>query len=451
VANLEPAIQAAFVEIGIGRNGFLHVSDLLPVYAGAKQIPIDLLSHRPSPRPRRIQEILQKGQEILVQISKDSIGAKGPSLTTYISIPGKYLVLMPGVSRFGVSKRIQDGVERAKLRESLSSLDPPKGLGYIVRTAGKDKPREVLEKDLKQLVETWEVIGGKIRDCPGPCLIFEESGLLMRALRDFCGPDCDEILINEEGAYQRVRTFLKEIMPPTDKSVRLYTGTIPLFSKFGVEDEIEKIYNRRVPLPNGGYLVIEQTEALVSIDVNSGRFTDEEDLEDTALKTNLEAAQEIARQLRLRDLGGVIVNDFIDMLHEQNRHEVERAFNSALKRDRAKCWVSRISRFGIIEMTRQRVRPSLERTTYEPCKHCRGTGMVKSARTTGTAVLRQLQVGLATRKKDLAEVVVHPEVQSYLLNHRRKQIYSMEEYFQKSITILGNPTYEPGRYTIQFK
>lgn len=451
IVNLEPAIQAAFVDIGIGRNGFLHVSDVLPVYAGAKKIPVDSLSKRPADRKRlKIQDLLENGQEILVQISKDSIGAKGPSLTTYISIPGKYLVLMPGVLRYGVSKRIQDREVRTQLRESLSKLNPPKGLGYIIRTASKGNVEEDLLRDFNNLMEVWKDIRKGVESEASPKLLSEEAELLARALRDICGPDVNEVVVNDENAYQRVREVLQEIMPNSDVVPQLYTGHLPLFSKFGIEDEIEKIYNRRIALPSGGYLIIEQTEALVAIDVNSGKYTDEDDLEDTALKTNLEAADEIARQLRLRDLGGVVVNDFIDMMNLDNRREVEKAFRAALKRDRAKCWVSKISRFGIVEMTRQRVRPSLERSVFEPCKFCRGTGRVKSVRTAGTAVLRDLRVGLATRRKKNVEIRAHPDVQSFLVNHKRRQLLVLEETFKKSVLILADPNQEPDQFSMRF-
>ena len=451
IVNLEPAIQAAFVDIGIGRNAFLHVSDVLPVYSGAKAIPFDSLSKRPSERKRlKIQDILEKGQEILVQISKDSIGAKGPSLTTYISVPGKYLVLMPGVLRYGVSKRIQDREIRSKLRDTLSKLNPPKGLGYIIRTASKENPEGDLVRDFNHLMGVWDTIRERVGSNNTPALLFEEADLLARALRDICGPDVEEVVVNDEAAYQRARDVLKEVMPTADIKVKHYSGHLPLFSKFGIEDEIEKIYNRRIALASGGYLIIEQTEALVAIDVNSGKYTDEDDLEDTALKTNLEAAVEIARQLRLRDLGGVVVNDFIDMMDPENRREVEKAFRMALKRDRAKCWVSKISRFGIVEMTRQRMRPSLERSIFEPCKHCRGTGRVKSLTTAATAVLRQLRVGLATRRKKRVEVLAHPDLQTHLLNQKRRQILALEEMFKKDILILGDSGQEPDQVQIRF-
>ena len=452
VVNLEPAIQAAFVDIGIGRNGFLHASDVLPVYSSATTIPFDSLSQKPPTRRKlRIQELLQKGQEVLVQISKDSIGAKGPSLSTYVSIPGQYLVLMPGVSRFGVSKRIEDTDERNKLRDLLARLDPPKGLGFIIRTAGQDRAGDELERDLAQLISTWQDIGKRVVEHQSPALIYEESDLILRAMRDLFSPDVSEIWIDSADVCRRAREFLAETMPEVEGRVRHHESSMPLFTKFGVEDEIEKIYNRRVPLPSGGYLVIQETEALVAADVNSGRYRDEEDLEATALKTNLEAAPEIARQLRLRDLGGVIVNDFIDMEVEKNRRDVEQALKTALRRDRAKCWVSRISRFGIIEMTRQRVRPSFERANYETCKLCHGSGVVKSARSTGIKALRQLRAGLAMKKREVAEVVVHPDVQSYLLNERRMQIVELEGEFGKSVKVLGDPQAAPDQIQIRYR
>jgi ribonuclease E len=450
VTNLEPAIQAAFVEIGIGRNGFLHVSDVLPAYKDATGIPIEALSTRfPDRRRLRIQDILRKGQEILVQISKDAIGAKGPSLTTYVSVPGKYLVLMPGVSRHGVSKKIEDGEERAELRDRLLQLDLPRGVGYIVRTAGQDRPQADLEKDFQFLRKIWEEIATRARDEQAPCLVYAETDLVMRTMRDLFGPDVDEILIDDTAVHERAEKFLLEVMPQAARKLKHYAGPAPLFTRFRVEEEIEKIYNRRVPLKSGGHIVLEQTEALVAIDVNSGKYRDEEDLEATALKTNLEAAEEIARQLRLRDLGGVIINDFIDMESEANRRAVEQALRTALRRDRAKSWISRISRFGIIEMTRQRVRPSFERSNNEPCKACRGTGIVKSARSAGIAILRQLRAALGARRRGVCEVTSAPAVADHLLNERRERLCELEREFQKKIVVKADPGLSPDQYEIR--
>lgn len=451
IVNLEPAIQAAFVDLGIGRNGFLHVSDVLPIYKDATSIPIDSLSQRlPDRRRLKIQEILRKGQEVLVQISKDSIGAKGPSLTTYISVPGKYLVLMPGVNRFGVSKRIQDGAERADLREKLTSLSPPPGMGYIVRTAGQERSVGVLEKELRNLMATWDEIRSRVLQGTSPSTIYTEVDLVIRAMRDLFGADVDEILIDKKEVYDRARKFLLEVMPQAARRVKRYSGTTPLFSRFGVEEQIGKIYNRRVPLPSGGYLVIEQTEALVAIDVNSGKYRDELDLEATALKTNLEAADEIGRQLRLRDLGGVIINDFIDMEAPANRRKVEQALRAALKNDRAKCWMTKITRFGIIEMTRQRVRPSFERTNYQTCPVCKGRAVIKSARSTGMGILRELRGTIASKRRQICEIRTHHEVASYLLNERRQSLLELEAEFHKTIVVIAEPSFQPEHYDFKW-
>lgn len=451
VVNIEPAIQAAFVEIGIGRNGFLHVSDVLPAYIGADGIPLDSMSKRvPDRRRLKIQDILREGQELLVQISKDAIGAKGPSLTTYVSIPGKYLVLMPGVPRYGVSKKIQDDEDRSQLRKLLANLNPPEGMGYIVRTACEEGSSNEFEKDFDYLMKIWEEIGAKVRGQGSSQLVYAESDLVIRTMRDLFGPNVGEILVDEESVYERARAFCMDIMPEAASRLKNYTGVTPIFSRFGVEDEIEKIYNRKVALPSGGHIVVEQTEALVAIDVNSGRYRDEEDLEATALKTNLEAAEEIARQLRLRDLGGVIINDFIDMERESNRRQVEQAFRSALKGERAKCWMQRISRFGIVELTRQRARPSFERAHYESCRHCRGTGVVMSTRSAGTAILRQMRAGLAMKRKKTCEVVAQPGVVEYLLNERRSYLVELEERYRKRVTIKSDQSFNPDQFVIRY-
>lgn len=450
VVNLEPAIQAAFVDIGIGRNGFLHVSDVLPSYKDSPSIPFDALSARPPERKRwRIQDILRKGQELLVQISKDAIGMKGPSLTTYVSVPGKYLVLMPGVSRHGVSKRIRSPEERAKLRSQLEALELPKGVGCIVRTAVRDRPQSDLEKDYRYLTKVWSEIRARLEAHPAPSLVYEETDIVIRTLRDLLQPEVDELVVDAPGVYERARAFLEDAMPEFGPRLKQHSGATPVFVRYGIEEQVEKIYNRRVPLPSGGYIVVQETEALVAIDVNSGKYRTEDDLEATALKTNLEAAQEIARQLRLRDLGGVIVNDFIDMESEANRRLVERALQAALKRDRAKSWISRISRFGIIEMTRQRVRPSFERLNQEPCKHCRGTGFVKSAKSVGVAVLRQVRAALAARRRAGCEITAHPSVVEYLLNERRDYLAQLEREFEKTISVRIDPNLGFEEYAVR--
>ena len=452
VVNLEPGIQAAFVDIGIGRNGFLHVSDVLPAYKDAIGIPFERFSERPaSGRKLRMQEILLKGQDVLVQIVKDSIGAKGPTLTTYASLPGQYLVLMPGMTRIGISKRIEDEGLRSGLRDLVERLAPPPGIGFIVRTAGLGRSMDDLERDLRHLIGRWGLICSRVGATSSPAVIYEETDIVTRVLRDLLAADLHEILIDDRDAWERARTFLGEALPELASRLRLYESPVPLFTKYGIEEEIEKIYNRKIPLPSGGHLVIQETEALVAIDVNSGRYRDEEDLEATALKTNLEAAAEAARQLRLRDLGGVIAIDFIDMEIEENRREVEAALRKALRRDRAKCWLSRISRFGIVEMTRQRVRPSFERTNHEPCRHCRGRGVVKTARRAGIDILRKLKAALSLQRKEIVGLTVHPEVQQFLTDERCRQMADLEKKFSSVAVIESNAALALDEFQIRYR
>ena len=326
-----------------------------------------------------IQEIFRRGDEVLVQVIKESIGTKGPTLSTYISIPGRYLVLMPGLNRVGVSRKIVDEGQRRKLREIMNELNPPKGLGFIVRTAGLERTKRELARDLAYLLRLWKVILRRIKKSKAPTPIYQESDMIIRTIRDIFNSEIDTIWIDEPSAFERAQDFLKVVMPRFVNRLKLYDEKVPLFHKYAIEDEIAKIQRRHVPLPEGGSIVIDPTEALVAIDVNSGNFRVEDDAERTAYEMNLRAAKEIARQLRLRDLGGVIVNDFIDMREERHRRGVERALRDAIKRDRARTKVLRMSAFGLIEMTRQRIRPSLKRSIYEDCPHCGGAGVAKTA------------------------------------------------------------------------
>ena len=452
VVNVEPSIQAAFVDIGIGRNGFLHVSDVLGIYKDSTVVPVDRLSERvPGSRDMKMQDILRKGQDILVQISKDSIGMKGPSLTTYVSLPGKYLVLMPGVIRHGVSKRIRDGSERSALRKKLASLDPPKGMGYIVRTAGEEETAELLKKDFDGLMSSWTDIVEKVRTRRTPTLMFQESDLVTRSLRDLFDSSVEEILIDESAVYEHGKDFLLSVMPQAAERLKQYTGKTPLFTKFGIEQQIERIYNRRIQLPSGGWIILEQTEALVAVDVNSGKYRDEEDLESTALKTNLEAAEVICQELRLRDLGGLVVIDFIDMEKMPNRRELEQAVKKWLSRDKAKSWITRVSRFGIIEMTRQRVRPSFESSNHVACSCCEGTGWVKSPTSAGIEILRRLRGELGQRQKKTCEITTGPDVTKYLCSDRGELLANFEKDYNKKIVVKNDPKLGSDKYTIRYK
>ena len=387
-----------------------------------------------------IQEIFRRGDEVLVQVIKESIGNKGPTLSTYISIPGRYLVLMPGLNRVGVSRKIVDEGQRRKLRDIMRELNPPQGLGFIVRTAGLERTKRELARDLAYLLRLWKVILRRIKKAKAPAPIYQESDMIIRTIRDIFNSEIDTIWIDEPSAFERAQDFLKVVMPRFVNRLKLYDEKVPLFHKYSIEDEISKIQRRHVPLPEGGSIVIDQTEALVAIDVNSGNFRVEDDAERTAYEMNLRAAKEIARQLRLRDLGGVIVNDFIDMREERHRRGVERAVREAIKRDRARTKVLRMSAFGLIEMTRQRIRPSLKRSVYEDCHHCTGAGVVKTAESMAIDVMRLL--ALATHREEIRRMAisVHPSVAAYLSNRKRKEIARLESECNMTIQISFDPS-----------
>ncbi len=464
VVNLEQGIQAVFVDFGIGRNGFLHISDVEPQYYRQGGFdptkPIDQQNgkkqdkqqqdsrrkgrgqqrHYNGGRPRvkpPIQDIFKKGDEVLVQLIKEGIGNKGPTLSTYLSIPGRYLVLMPSLGRVGVSRKIEDDKARRKLRDILLDLEPPKGLGFIVRTAGLGKKRGDLERDLAYLIRLWKAIVRRVEKTQTPVDIYEESDIIIRTMRDTVNSDMDAIYIDEKDAYKRARDFLEMIMPKFVDRLHLYDGKQPIFHKYQLDQEIARIYKREVKLKEGGSIVIDPTEALVAIDVNSGNFRTDSNAEVSAYKMNLNAAREIARQLRLRDLGGVIVNDFIDMRQEKHRRGVERALRDAMDRDRARTKIMRTSPFGLIEMTRQRIRPSLKRSVYDDCPCCSGRGIVKTAESMAIEVVRKLM--MASRKNEITRVTVrvHEGVSAYLNNKKRREIMALEETGDMVIQVLS--------------
>jgi len=374
IVNIEPSIEAAFVNIGISRNGFLHVSDIKTNRNSNNGDQSDNTDSTETKENRsRIKSLIRPDQEILVQIIKEGIGNKGPSLTTNISIPGRFLVLTPESTRIGVSRKIIDENERARLKQIIEELKPPPNLGLIVRTAGEHQTKRELLRDFNYLRRLWKVIENKEKKAEVPSTIYQESDLVIRTIRDIFSTDINEIIIDSEAVFKKIRYFLRLIMPSCVKKLKFYSDHEPLFHKYNIEREIEKINKREVRLSRGGSIVIEQTEALVAIDVNSGKYREESDPEKTALKTNLKAAKEIARQVRLRDIGGVIIVDFIDMKEEKHMRAVEKTLDASLKRDRARKKMLKISRFGIIEMTRQRIRPSLKSVIYESCKNCGGT------------------------------------------------------------------------------
>lgn len=388
------------------------------------------------PKPL-IQDIFKRGQEVLVQVIKEGLGTKGPTLSTYISIAGRYLVLMPGLNRVGVSRKIADDDQRRRLREIFNELKPPRGLGFIIRTAGIDKNKKELQRDLLYLSRLWQVVVRRIRKLKAPAEIYQESDMITRTIRDTFTSDIDTIWVDAATAFEHAQEFLQIVMPRYAGRIQLYEGKEPLFHKYGIEEEIARIQQRKIPLPHGGSIVIEQTEALVAIDVNSGNFRADNNAEETAFQMNLQAAKEIARQLRLRDLGGVIVNDFIDMREEKHRRGVEKAMREAVKRDRARTKILKISAFGLIEMTRQRIRPSLKRSVYQDCPYCLGMGQVKTCESMSIDVMRMLQLAAHRDHVHHVEIRVAEDVAQYLLNKKRRAIARLEETGNIQVQIRG--------------
>jgi len=500
IVNLEPSIQAAFVDFGVGRNGFLHISDVEPQYfrqggydpkkailpngsqrpdrpdrqdrdfdehsendddephgdnrgrngggsgVGGRNGGVRTARQRVGVRPRfkpPIQEIFQRGDEVLVQVIKEGIGTKGPTLSTYISIPGRYLVLMPALGRIGVSRKIENDEDRRRLRDILRELNPPKGVGFIVRTAGTDRTKKELSRDLAYLLRLWKVIVRRIKKTTGPVDIYEESDMIIRTIRDIFTGDVDTIFIDEPKAFERAKEFLQIVMPRYVNRLKLYEGREPLFHKYKLDEEIAQINQRRVPLKGGGSLVIDQTEALVAIDVNSGSFRTDGSAEESAYQLNQIAAREIARQLRLRDLGGVVVNDFIDMRKERNRRSVEHTLRDAVKRDRARTKILRTSPFGLIEMTRQRIRPSIKRSVYKECPACSGSGLVKSAESMAIEVVRKLLMCAHTTGVARITVTVEEEVASYLNNKKRRDLVQLEQDSNVEVQVVSGEGLAP--------
>ena len=487
IVNIEPSIQAAFVDFGVGRNGFLHISDVEPQYyrqggldpdkafeladarggeAGAKaggdpgadggEDGRSRLATRRKPRlgdrPRvkpPIQDILRRGDEVLVQVIKEGFGTKGPTLSTYISIPGRYLVLMPPLGRVGISKKIDDERDRRELRDIMLDLKPPKGVGFVVRTAGTERTKSEMARDMAYLLRLWKSIVRRMRKYSAPIDIYQESDMIIRTIRDMFTEDVGRILIDEPAAYERAREFLELVMPKYAPRLQFYDGKEPLFHRYGLEEEIGRIHQRKVPLKGGGSIVIDQTEALVAIDVNSGSFRTEKSAEENAYQMNLIAAKEIARQLRLRDLGGVIVNDFIDMRKEKYRRGVEKALHDAMKRDRARTKILRTSPFGLVEMTRQRIRPSLRKSIFRDCPTCTGTGIVKTAESMAIEVMRTLQLSAIRDDVTRLNVTVHDEVATWINNRKRREITQFEDETHIQLHVDGRDGVSPEHLVIE--
>jgi len=434
VQNVEPSIQAAFVELGTEKNGFLHVSDVRP---DVHDIPPNETpsGRQPKNSDRQMRSLLKKGDPVLVQVTREGIDEKGPSLTTYVSLPGKYLVMMPGLSHYGVSKKIQDEDSRKRLKTMLAELDLPKNAGFIIRTAGLGRTKRDLQRDLHYLQRLWRSLCSKLEGANPPALVYQESDLIIRCMRDLFTSDTDEIIVDSEDVCKRVREFLAIVSPSYQDRVKHYRAKAPLFRKFNIEDSVEQVYHAKVPLPHGGSIVIEQTVALVAIDVNSGKYTDGNDAEMTAYRTNMEAAAEIARQLRIRDLGGVIIMDFIDMQDEKHRRDVEKELYNAMKRDKARTKMLRISQFGIIQMTRQRMRTSVARAVFTACPRCGGTGQVRTLESIMIDLMRRVRAEVSRKDLHTIECALHPDVALEILNSKRDAIGEMEKRWGKTITV----------------
>ncbi|MEM6553988.1 MAG: Rne/Rng family ribonuclease [Planctomycetota bacterium] len=437
VTNVEPAIQAAFVDFGLERNGFLHVSDLHPKYfPGKEREAFEKVGHKIAKRDRPpIQKCLKRGDRIVVQVLKEGLGTKGPTVTSYLSIPGRFLVMMPDMKHHGVSQKIEDDATRREMRDLLKSLNPPEEFGFILRTAGLNQTKTDLKRDLAYLQRLWKSIEKQQKKRARTIELYAENDLVIRTIRDVFTPDTKRIVCDNLDAARRAHEFLSVANPRTKSRVVYYQDPIPLFHRHRLEQQIANISAREVPLPSGGALVFDQTEALVAIDVNSGKSRAARDAETNAYETNKEAVDEICRQLRLRDLGGLVVFDLIDMMQSRHRRAIENRIRNHFKKDRAKTRVGSISQFGMLEMTRQRMRPSLETAIYAQCKHCQGRGFTLSAESVLLAVMRRLTVAMQHKNVARLELTISPDVAFHLLNRKRNELTHLEETFGTPVLV----------------
>jgi ribonuclease E len=438
ITRLEPSLEAAFVEYGVDRHGFLPL----------KEIAREYFQPGTNPDKNTLKECLREGQEVVIQVDKEERGNKGAALTTFISLAGRYMVLMPNSPNAGgVSRRIE-GEDRQALKEALDAINIPDDMGVIIRTAGVGRDAEELQWDLNYLLQVWRAICDAALSKPAPFLIYQESRLIVRALRDYLRGDVNEILVDTQAMYDEAREFMQQVMPNALRKLKLYGDPIPLFNRFQIESQIENAYERNVRLPSGGALVIDQTEALTSVDVNSARATKGGDIEETALQTNLEAAEEVARQLRLRDLGGLVVIDFIDMSSTKAQRQVEDRLQNALKHDRARVQIGRISRFGLLEMSRQRLRPSLGESSQMVCPRCDGHGRIRSVESLSLSILRVVEEH--AMKENTGQVLVQApsQIANYLLNEKRRAITEIEQRHDAPIIIVADPALEIPHYTV---
>jgi ribonuclease G len=453
VVKILPGMQSAFVDIGLEKAAFLYVTD---IHAGMEEFApfleeeeknnsVEVISKRGRP-DLTIEELIQEGQEILVQVSKDPIGSKGARVTSYVTMPGRYLVLMPNVEHIGISRRISEESERTRLKTIVENIKP-KGYGLIIRTASEGSTDEDLKKDLDFLLLLWENIQKKKDRVSAPSLLYSDFDLVFRSVRDLMLQDVKRLIIDSEDEYERIKDFVRTYFEKLLGMIELYEGTESIFDAFGIELDISRALGRKVWLKSGGYIVIDQTEAMTVIDVNTGKFVGKEELEDTILKTNLEAVKEIAYQIRLRNLGGIIIVDFIDMERYENRERVFNAFVEAMKRDRAKNTISHISELGLIQMTRKRVRESLGRTLCESCSYCEGKGFVKSPRTLCYEIFRKI-TRLAKHGGERIIITTHPSVAELLTDEERAGVEDIENRYNVKINIKESRSLHQENYEV---
>jgi ribonuclease E len=452
IVAIEPSLQAAFVEYGTDKNGFLPFSEIHPEYY--KQDLSENTRHLIEThqwKKLRITDVVERGQNVLAQVVKEEVGKKGANMTTFLSIPGRCLVLMPGSDSAGISRKISGEQRRSQLRETMNSFEIPEGIGWIVRTASFDITESDLSRDVDYLLKLWEDIRGKGQAMEGEGLVYEDHHSVLRFLREHFDPSFEEILVDDKTALEEVRAFIK-MLPKAQQNVkvRLHQGARPIFNQYSVEDQIESIYQPQVNLPSGGSIVIDPTEALVAIDVNSGSTSRGKNFEESIFQANLEAASELARQLRLRDLGGLIVVDFIDMRSRKNIAAVEKQVKVAMKKDKAKIDYSRISKFGLMEISRQKLGAPIEAGNYHRCEHCKGRGIVRSIETLSLFYLRRIQTGASRKPVDRVECHFPLDVASYLLNRKRTELSDMEKRYQVEITINARSRMKPAENEIIF-
>ena len=417
VESVHPNLEAAFVKLAPDLKGFLPIDEV-----NFKLLP----SRSDSRKSGRIGQHLHPGQKLMAQVVREPFAGKPPTVSTYFSLPGRFLVLMPGVESSGVSRKIEDGTQRERLKKLIEELRPPEGFGLIIRTAGMGQTKTELQRDMKYLLRLWESVQRSSKDGEFPGLVYREADLVIRTIRDFMTPDVSEVWIDSPETHETALRFVRDVMPSRAKTVRLYTGDRPLFNKFNLEEQIERIYKRRVPLPSGGEIVIDGTEALTAVDVNSARSKRSGDIEENNTLTNLEAAEEIARQLRLRDLGGLIVIDFIDLSSNRNKAKVERAMRESLKGDRARHDMTRLSKLGLMEIARQRIKGAKMAASYNTCEACDGYGLVKNVETAALAALRKLQARGVRSDIGRIRVGLPADVATWLANHKREEVLRIE-------------------------